>query len=444
MKKREFLIVVLWVVVAIGVIMSLTSIPLGTYLSFTSENYRYTAKKSVELEMTVWDDDAVVISEIVGRFMEEYPDIQVKLQVIPINQYAETVRAALDADEKIDVFNCRDGVALMECIENGNAMELDRLISEQQFDSSIYGTLFSKLRYDNHVYMLPYRLSTYVIAYNKTLFDEYGVDYPNDNMTWDELYELAKRMTITGENGHIKIHGFNLYNRECDNFALAFQNGYTYFDDNLSLFQESMEFRLRLLDEGISLSSEAYDEMYQNHIRVVSGEFMGGRAAMYLTADWTVNQMNSFIKNGKMSYEYDVIPLPRIPGREKSSFAQAFYGCVNQDTEHPQEAFLLLSYVAGANGAKVFAREGILPAAVMDEDIQKLFVNSSKTPANLQAFVNQNINLYECIYEGYDNVAQLFQEVAGKVMSHQITTEQGIRELEKGKREIGRRLYEKL
>ncbi|MEF3305732.1 ABC transporter substrate-binding protein [Paenibacillus sp. GYB003] len=33
------------------------------------------------------------------------------------------------------------------------------------------------------------------LYYNKDLFDKFGVAYPKDGMTWDELYELAKKMT---------------------------------------------------------------------------------------------------------------------------------------------------------------------------------------------------------------------------------------------------------
>ncbi|TNJ59882.1 extracellular solute-binding protein [Paenibacillus hemerocallicola] len=34
-----------------------------------------------------------------------------------------------------------------------------------------------------------------VLYYNKGLFDRFGVAYPTDGMTWDDVYELAKRMT---------------------------------------------------------------------------------------------------------------------------------------------------------------------------------------------------------------------------------------------------------
>lgn len=47
------------------------------------------------------------------------------------------------------------------------------------------------------IYGLPYNSGAMVFLYNKDLFDKFGVDYPEDGMTWDELYDLAGRMTRT-------------------------------------------------------------------------------------------------------------------------------------------------------------------------------------------------------------------------------------------------------
>ena len=42
-------------------------------------------------------------------------------------------------------------------------------------------------------------------SYNKDLFDAAGVAYPSNDMTWDEYYDLAAKMT-SGE-GSSKVYG---------------------------------------------------------------------------------------------------------------------------------------------------------------------------------------------------------------------------------------------
>ncbi|WP_248924101.1 ABC transporter substrate-binding protein [Paenibacillus hamazuiensis] len=46
------------------------------------------------------------------------------------------------------------------------------------------------------LYGLPVSNYTMVMYYNKDIFDKFAVPYPKDGMTWDETYELAKKLTV--------------------------------------------------------------------------------------------------------------------------------------------------------------------------------------------------------------------------------------------------------
>lgn len=46
-----------------------------------------------------------------------------------------------------------------------------------------------------------------VLYYNVDLFDQRGVAHPTDGMTWDDVYDLAKRMTYT--DGDTQVRGFS-------------------------------------------------------------------------------------------------------------------------------------------------------------------------------------------------------------------------------------------
>jgi multiple sugar transport system substrate-binding protein len=45
------------------------------------------------------------------------------------------------------------------------------------------------------LYGLPYKRQFNALYYNKTIFDNFGVAYPKDGMTWSDAIELAKRLT---------------------------------------------------------------------------------------------------------------------------------------------------------------------------------------------------------------------------------------------------------
>ncbi|GAA3402129.1 ABC transporter substrate-binding protein [Paenibacillus hodogayensis] len=45
------------------------------------------------------------------------------------------------------------------------------------------------------LYMLPVQNNIQVLFYNKDIFDRFGVGYPRDGMTWDEMLDLSKKLT---------------------------------------------------------------------------------------------------------------------------------------------------------------------------------------------------------------------------------------------------------
>ncbi|MEF3306327.1 ABC transporter substrate-binding protein [Paenibacillus sp. GYB003] len=56
------------------------------------------------------------------------------------------------------------------------------------------------------LYGLPVTNNNLALFYNKDLFDKFGVSYPKDGMTWDEILELAQKMSRTeGGVGYIGL-----------------------------------------------------------------------------------------------------------------------------------------------------------------------------------------------------------------------------------------------
>src|SRR5690625_501918 len=78
----------------------------------------------------------------------------------------------------------RDQTLLIE----HNGLELDRLdpyIVESLKNASPEGELLA----------LPLFRPDGMMAYNKDIFDAFGIPYPEDNMTWDEIIQLGRKLT---------------------------------------------------------------------------------------------------------------------------------------------------------------------------------------------------------------------------------------------------------
>src|SRR5699024_5763762 len=92
--------------------------------------------------------------------------------------------------------------------EHEVTMDMSELIEKHDFDlDRIEPSLLEESRMfgDGELYTLPYTRGATVLHYNKDIFDLFGVDYPTDDMTWDEVIELASK--VTGEKNGVEYYG---------------------------------------------------------------------------------------------------------------------------------------------------------------------------------------------------------------------------------------------
>ncbi|WP_239634148.1 extracellular solute-binding protein [Paenibacillus sp. H1-7] len=61
---------------------------------------------------------------------------------------------------------------------------------------------------DGQISFMPHAINGAALYYNKDLFDRFGVGYPKDGMTWDEVLDLTRQMSRT-DNG-AQYRGFGM------------------------------------------------------------------------------------------------------------------------------------------------------------------------------------------------------------------------------------------
>ncbi|GAA3401805.1 ABC transporter substrate-binding protein [Paenibacillus hodogayensis] len=95
-------------------------------------------------------------------------------------------------------------------LEFGLDQDLSELIKTSKFDlSRIEPTYLDTMKYytSGKIIGLPLNAPVFALHYNKTLFDKFGVAYPKDGMTWDDAYEIAKK--LTRNEGGIQYRGYS-------------------------------------------------------------------------------------------------------------------------------------------------------------------------------------------------------------------------------------------
>lgn len=135
----------------------------------------------------------------------ELPHYQMRF--IPSTDMAQLIAT----NEKIDIYSSTEWGAQSFYYRYGLQYDMSDLIKKNNFDLSRFSEPMINLMtesYAGEIYGLPIGDTTPFLLYNRDLFDEFGVDYPTDDMTWDELYDVAVTMTRT-ENG-VQYRGFDM------------------------------------------------------------------------------------------------------------------------------------------------------------------------------------------------------------------------------------------
>ena len=128
------------------------------------------------------------MEQIIAEFRKDHPDIDVKIQVTPWDDYWTKLQTAATGGSAPDVFWTT--LAYFDYYADGGALlPLDDQIEEAGLDMSNYIPAIDRgLQVRRHRRTACPRTSTrFGLFYNKTLFDDAGVELPDDSWTWEDV-----------------------------------------------------------------------------------------------------------------------------------------------------------------------------------------------------------------------------------------------------------------
>lgn len=178
---------------------------------------------------------------------EKMPNVTVKF--IPKDKNVSFPEMVASGSLKIDIFIDSIGQIGLKgsLLDVGLHEDMTELVKKHSVDLNRFdpGTI-EAINVMGGLYGLPIRDSTMVIIYNKDIFDRFGVPYPQDGMTWDELSELSKKLTrsdggihyvgySTSINHYLRMNPLSLVNVDPQTNRASLNN-----EDWKKLLQQSM------------------------------------------------------------------------------------------------------------------------------------------------------------------------------------------------------------
>lgn len=262
---------------------------------------------------------------------------------------------------------------------NGQLLELDKYIDDSdEIDLKNYPEgLVEIYNQDKKQYAIPKDFDTIGLWYNKTMFDEAGVSYPDNTWTWDTMKDAAKKLTKSDKSQYGVLAP--LHNQE-GYYNFVYQNGGEIItEDKKSGYDEpktveAMQYYFDLVKEGLS------PEIFGDAERAEA--LQNGLVAMGFFGSWNIA---GFKDNDYMKDNFDVSVLPAGNDGEQASIFNGLGNAISANTEHPDEAFKWVEYLSSKTGQEKQAELGVAISAY--EGTADQWVNSTKE-FNTKAFID--------------------------------------------------------
>ena len=317
--------------------------------------------KGGKLSVMIWDNyQEPGLKEIIADFTEE-TGIEAELQVVQWNEYWTLLEAGAQGGEMPDVFWMHSNES-QRYMSNEILLDLtDKASDSELVDMSKYPEEIKELyTYDGKVYGIPKDIDTIALWYNKTMFDEAGVDYPDETWTWDTVVENAKKLTKEdGSQYGIAIRNDN--NQEAYYNIVYDMGGEIISDDKKTSGYDdpntikAMQYIEKLIQDG---SMPSMETMSENNPDIL---LKSGKSAMSFHGSWMVStfKQEDYIKE---NCDCAVMPMDADSGRRVSIYnGLGWAAAANGD--NTENAWKLIEYLGSEKAQQKQAELGITMSA---------------------------------------------------------------------------------
>lgn len=307
---------------------------------------------AVTITYACWDSNqAALIETMAAEFEEANPDINIEISVNGWADYWTALEAAATGGSLPDTFWMHSN-NIYYYGSNDQLLDLTDYIEESDVvDLANYPEgLNSIYNIEGKQYAIPKDYDTIALWYNKTLFDEAGISYPDETWTWDTMKDAARK--LTKDDG--SQYGFcaGLHNQE-GYYNFVYQNGGEIItSDRASGYAQ--EATISGIEEYFSYVKEGLSpEIYDDQARAQAIE--NGLCAMGLFGSWN---LSGFAASEFMNENFDCTVLPMSNDGGRATIFNGLGNAIAANTEHPQEAWRWVEYLSSEAGQKRHAELG--------------------------------------------------------------------------------------
>lgn len=338
-------------------------------------------KLSLTLATPGTPEDIKLYKKIIGLFEKKHPDVRIVLQVTPYKQLMQKIQTQMAGGTPPDIMfmlattfpaMVRKGVfaSLQEFVEKDKDFNLD----------DYFPIAVKPYIYQGNFYGVYFNMDIGVLAYNKGLFDEAGLTYPDENWTWDDFLKVAKKLT-KDTNGDGRIDQFGEYIGWF--WPVLWANGG-------SLLNKDQTECMINSPKAVEAIQWLADLALKYHVTPLPTEqtfsmrqlFAMGKIAMAVDGYTPLVMLPK-----KKGMEWDIAPMPKGKEGKRVTFVNTAAYVVSSQSKHKKEAWEFIKCASGDEAMEYLVKN-------TDELINRksfanspLFLNSPRPPRSRRVVI---------------------------------------------------------
>jgi multiple sugar transport system substrate-binding protein len=321
------------------------------------------AEAAGEIRYSFWGlpEEVSVQEELKAAFEEQQAEITVDLDhVAEAGEFVSLMLTQIAGGNPPDVHYIGEA-RVPSFAERGAILDLMPYVERDGLDLDAFfdRVITPVMDDDGHLWAFAKDTTAFMWYYNKTLFDEAGVDHPTIDWTWDDMVAAAEALTqdTTGDGridqwGHalgtgwttwvsaVLSNGGEVLNEERNECLLDQPAAYEAIQNMADLMHE---------DPIVAPSPEIITGMDVGTIDM----FNGGQAAMFDAGRW-----GAFFAEGlDDAYEWGVAPFPYMSEPRTSALFVTL--AIPHNASNPDAAWEFIKFVLSEEGQRINAATGL-------------------------------------------------------------------------------------
>jgi multiple sugar transport system substrate-binding protein len=336
------------------------------------------------------DHEVAGVQQVFDRFHEAYPWITVNVTTgVEDDQVTLSAIRAGNPPDAVMSWSLDDLAAFCD---TGAWQDLTPYMEAAQFDDSVFPPSVARYTgYNGKRCAFPFLTDATGLYYNTDMFAEAGITEPPTTLS--ELADVAKELTVFNADGTIKRAGFVPWFGYYEMVPLDLSISYGadwYNDDGTSAvgsdpdWVSMFEWQKDLVDFYGADNLRKFVAAAGNEWGEASQDFQRGKIAMMIDGEWRT----AFIKNGTPDLSYDTAPFP-VPDDKADTYGIGRVGGtiigIPRGSAHPEEAWLLVSFMATDTGSLVAAANAIGNVPTTNDALAS---SDLDLPAQFQTFLD--------------------------------------------------------